>query len=340
MEDGLEELEQLLAPHSWPVRAAKWRKLTTGTNLFDALQKSTAGPQPLDWQYYHELLEEFSEEYGDTAEYKRVQQLLWCAEQARQRAVAGQNEFDYASFTNFARLPPYIVTVQEREWAWGCIQTLSSTVQIKHSLAVPIALVNRSVKAGFLLSLQLEVLSPGSGVVFSHPADIFRYTVDETFTTAIGNAWFAARALVEHERPAPDLRVDGRWRLQPMVGGGVLPSPIEGNSAGGAAANGWSFALQQKVPDPYLIVLTAVEPVGTNDYQLIGVDGIAAKVEAIVSHGDYDTIMVADDVPLHGKHQGNFSEAVSSIHSLGRGGKVQRKVRVKRIDTGETWSIG
>lgn len=70
-----------------------------------------------------------------------------------------------------------------------------------------------------------------------------------------------------------------------------MKEKLTGRSGGGAAARGWYYALTGKIPDEGVIVLSEADSQG----RLRKINGIEAKVSAIVKSRQFDTIAASDD---------------------------------------------
>jgi hypothetical protein len=131
-------------------------------------------------------------------------------------------------------------------------------------------------------TLVVEVLEPGTGEAFHYPDDVFHTNLHGTFAGSMQHAFTAACQLTNRAG------ADGRWRLlqrphsQPV-------DVAQGESASGAAARGWWYALTHKVPDAEIVALAEVDGRG----RLRGVSGVPAKTRCIAADGRMDTLVVA-----------------------------------------------
>jgi hypothetical protein len=170
----------------------------------------------------------------------------------------------------------------------------------------------------------LELVKPGGGQVFHHPADdALRTYAHPDFVQAMQEAWEAARTSArkdtENESRETDTGAvfDGHWRL---IQGDQPVREVRGNSASGAAVLGWYHLFRGTIPDIGMIVLAAIAP----NLRLEKVGGVPAKVEAIAADDRFDTIVVAS--------KKNVEEAKDAM----LGGR-QSKVDVKDPDENEPW---
>ena len=278
---------------NWSDRDKAWQDLVD--SLFAWLHDALARGEPLDFAQLRrnlEMWQAFVEEGplgGRDSQHRQwnyARRLLWCAEQAMQKSELDGSVIDRVCLA-LASTPAFLQGYAG--WVWDCLRLLVPSSQgaasMRRSLDVPVAVAEEVQDTGYLCTLQLEVLEPGVGHVFPHPAYTLMTALDAAFDAAMQHAWTAARRLVPQESSARPC--DGRWRL--LQRDSDIVRAVSGPSAGGAAALGWYHALRGTVPDEGLIVLTGVEPDGV----LTGVGGIRAKVMAIAADERFDTIVVA-----------------------------------------------
>lgn len=279
-------LEKLLRLPNWVEWEWAWEELTKGEAFFCALREAVRGQALGEARALLDAWQEFVHERGGRTrqQWDAMRALIWCAEQA----VASPH--DNLHFPESAH--PGFIAGREA-WAWLCLRTLSDARS--HTIEIPVALLEKEEvddkETGFAAGLTLEVLPGGLGRVAHHPADLLATQFDDTFATAIQEAWEAAHNLAR----AAGLDVqdcDGRWRLRR---GGRPVAQVRGRSASGAAVLGWWLALQSKQPDAELVVLAQVKPGPTEGYVLAGVNGLAAKARAVAGAKRFDTIVVADE---------------------------------------------
>lgn len=195
--------------------------------------------------------------------------------------------FNILASKAYGPLPP--VT---RAWAWDVTRTLLGADRpVIFSCEVTVGTTGDQ---GFLPTLTLDVLKPGSGEVFHDPGDAFHTYADDNFLASMQEAWYGALDLAQQGAK----RVwDGRWSLRQGRTPGSKPvSVANGRSASGAAARGWWHALMRKVPDEGVIVIAQVGAVGKDGVmQLKGVDdrGVFVKTQALAQDPRFDTIVVA-----------------------------------------------
>jgi len=312
----------------WMDQAAAW-KILTGC-LFSFLHDAIAGGVPLNFEQLRTELETWEQfiEFDDEQREKRrgqwdtARRLLWCAERAvnlPKEKELGWTELNYVCFA-LADTPEFIK--RHAGWALDCIRILhAACVQRqsrppKRSLHVPVALSDELLQdKGSLATLVLEVLQPGGGRVFHHPAycALISYAHPD-FEDSMQEAWEAAREQLPKGGASVPL-CDGRWRL--LQADGQPISEVKGRSASGAAAWGWWFVLQEgKVPDKEIIVLAETDRYG----HLREVGGVSAKTKAIADDGRFDTIVVASDT--------NQRKAEDALRALGKLGAIRVKVCV------------
>lgn len=298
-----------------------WARLTTGDTLFselrDAVKRGDRFPA-LDWfagprftfeelrllgqgrhvsglarflkNYYVDALERPSEAQ---ARWEILGRMLWCFERALTAPAFDEAElpdFSSAGVARHAAVGSRSATrAAELDWAHMCVRCLRGENPTRRAV-VHVALCDNdeAVKRGFLASLELELLSDGCGRLASRPATAFDTIYYRHFDDSMRSAWQAARAAA-----TSSAAWDGLWRV---VSHNALKS-VDGPSASGAAARGWWYLLEEKIPDPEVIVLAQV--VGDDIFSLEDVEGFTAKLTAIVDdgikdgHRAFDTILVA-----------------------------------------------
>ena len=238
-----------------------------------------------------------------TTEIHRVQRqagvlvgLVWCGRQAARNPDRFRGHVDRAEFEG---IDLGVMDKVDRGHLWGWTRSLL-VEPVAKPISVDIAIWGQSMnpqiqeseaeaRTSEIVQLSLDILEGGINEVFLHPADAFCTQCDDVFNAAITTAWFTARA-----RQADDNALrSGRYRI--LRGGKPIARIVSGGSAGGAAFRGWWHALQNKIPDPELFVLAAISKVdGQSSYELQHVDGLEAKVQAIVNLRQHDTIAVAN----------------------------------------------
>ena len=91
-----------------------------------------------------------------------------------------------------------------------------------------------------------------------------------------------------------------------------------GSSAGGAAYYGWLHLLKNQYADSNLIVMAKLDQSRSGDgrsFVLDEVDGVSAKVEAILGVEEIDTIYVVGPR--------NHGEAMEKVRDMGRNGRIR-----------------
>jgi hypothetical protein len=154
--------------------------------------------------------------------------------------------------------------------------------KVGRKVATPFALANNG--KGYLAEFVFEVIENGSSAVYIHPKQAFTFArMNDEFKkifTVVPTIPEIADNLKNH---------DVRVTLKKFGTDELIYGPLYGNSATGAAARGIALALSGKKPDPDLIVLAQVDSNGN----LGGVDGIPAKVGAIIGKKSFSTIVIA-----------------------------------------------
>jgi hypothetical protein len=240
--------------------------------------------------------------------------LVWCARKVASHPERFRNAIDAAEF-HVMTLEDDVREIHEvdRNHLWGWLRSFVPDAPSRSPIFVDIALWGETIDAesqaasysmdggdapatptrsAEVVQLQLEVLDRGVAEVFLHPADALSTQCEADFNTALVTAWAAARARLGDL----DALACGRYRI--LRGGQPIAEVVRGGSAGGAAFRGWWHALQGKVPDSELIVLTTLKKSG-REYELGNVNGLPGKVEAIARVGRHDTISVASATQAH-----------------------------------------
>lgn len=296
--------------YNWGGNSKEWQDLLV--RLFRSLQDALARRLPIDFAAQYARLDQWlpfvggasgEEEAKRSRQWATARRMLWSFEQASTSAPPDSTHIGRVCFT-LADTPEFIKG--HEAWTLDCIRALRRGGAGGTLLRVPVALSDEILRStGAIATLDLEVLEPGGGQVFPHPKDSLRTHPHVDFEASMQQAWTAAKTLVR--RDAPDILRDGRWRLEM---GGHPVSEVSGRSASGAAAWGWWFALQGKMPDAELIVIAQIDAEGV----LSGVDprGIGPKVQAIACDDRFDTIVGAD--------AGNQAEGVEALVEVHRSG--------------------
>ncbi len=295
---------------SWVERDETWNNMMPC--LFTSLHDALTQGRPLDFASLHRALttwQAFVDAPRTEGRYARRRRwdfarcMLWCAAHARRQPEGDDTIIDRALFA-LASTPPFVK--DHESWAWDCVRlfTLHRHNAIPPVLEVPVAVAELIQDTGFVCTLRLELLEPGVGQVFHHPAHTLYPELDCTFDSSMQHAWEAARYLAQQE--GTERLCDGRWCLLEQDGYDV--PRVSGSSAGGAAARGWYSLLRGFVLDPGVIPLTAIDRHGV----LSGVGGVRAKVQALAADGRFDTIVVASD-----DNQREAEEALRQAGKLG-----------------------
>jgi hypothetical protein len=313
---------------NWMERAAAWKSLTD--RLFTSLRGDMAAQRAFNIAQLRRELETWEPfiKFSDEQREKRLDQ--W--ETARCLLVCTKLAINLPRELNSTELDPVVCAldvtpefIKSREgWAFDCVSILYEARGLRQlrpptrSLHVPLALSDELLQdKGSLATIVLDVLQPGAGRVFHHPAysSLISYA-DPDFEESMQDAWDAAKDRLRKDGVNVPL-CDGRWRL--VLEERPVPA-IRGRSASGAAAWGWWFALQErKVPDKEIIVLAEIN----KDGDLKEVGGLFAKTNAIAEDGRFDTIVVASEK--------NRLEAEKTLRKLGRLGPI----RVVRLGGGD-----
>ena len=189
-----------------------------------------------------------------------------------------------------------VIQYEDKNNLWGWISTFHEQSQpqmmMRPTTSVDFVGANPD-SENLVMTLQLEILEGGTGIVFLHPADAFKIHCDKSFAEAMVLALRAACKRLERN-PA---HACGRFRV--FQGGKSVPQVLSGNSAGGAAFRGWYHALQGCVADPELVVLAALKKDANGEvFGLDEVAGLERKVLAISKLAKHDTIVVANEVQV------------------------------------------
>ena len=264
---------------SWAEQGEMFDALATG--LFSYLQTILTNGVQLNFTEIYNRLETwkpFAEKCGqyEINRWHIMQSLVWCAEQAHGKAIIKQGDVLDA--------PEFI----KQGWAQNCISILrNEPVPIISSIDIPVAISDSLTGKAYIHTLLLEVLNHGNGDLYHHPIDALVTFPSKDFEESMQDAWISARNLFEEQDI--DIRHDGRWRLLDRDGRPILN--IKGKSASGAAARGWWYALQKRLPSRKAIVLAQIDKEGI----LTDVMGIKEKTTAIVADDSLNTIIVVSD---------------------------------------------
>ena len=321
-----------LLPSSWAQRHGPWNELTTGETLYRRLVEGFASLEPAPpsrwfddepapqspayvvrwWKDSHVDRCAASERPDAMRRWKAFAALLWCYEQACHTRPLTAGTIDRSALAD--RLPEFgddgvrrfagdaAARADQAARAYLCIRLFGGTLPSAR-VEVPVALYDKSRGEAFVATLELELLPAGVGEVGVHPGAAFDTTYHAGFCRSMRRAWDLAAG-----REAAD--VDGRWRLRcglTSSSRGLSLDSVDGASASGAAARGWWYALNRKVPDAGIVVLAEVKA----DLALGPVDFVPDKVRAIVSAGagadgrsGIDTILVAGSRELDQARRG------------------------------------
>lgn len=269
----------------WGMRPEAWRELTRGDLLFRDLREAVRARKVVGLMEVVQKCERFAVDPKTRHAWEIARTLFWCAEQAARFPDFYRTEIDRVCFA-LADTPSFIKC--EETFAWLCIRTLLDAAARRVEVPVAVWDSPKGDEEGFVATLVLEAVEGGPGHLIHHPQDVFCTAADDQFRNSMQAAWTAATRQVG--KAASQVRCDGLWRL--LREGQPLPE-VRGGSASGAAARGWWFALQGKVPDPEVIVIAQMDAQGV----LTQVDtrGVRPKVQAIASGGRFDTIVVASE---------------------------------------------
>jgi len=311
---------------AWAFAERRWGVLTTGDALYRHLKADDGSAWILDADWTDEadgrgtatlpgIVRWWKASYVDRCppaarsevlrRWKVLGQMLWSFELARTRpaiasglmsAVAALPDFTDHAITG---LPQGIAARSDeaaRAYMWA--RSLGG-IEPSRAVQVPVALYDRINGAGFLATLEAELMPEGVGAVAAHPAAAFETVYHETFDESMRHAWKMALKTVPHNP-----MVDGRWRLRrgsPTQPSRSQPLPVEavdGPSASGAAARAWWHLLHARIPDPEVVVLAQIAR-GGDSFE--SVDRTTEKVQAIVREvgrldgsRPFDTIVVAE----------------------------------------------
>ena len=324
------ELEELLImPRNWEARPDAWRHLTSDDTLFRAVYAAVQGGAAAKWAHLQELSAQWNRAFiayvqdpkrrdKFLRDWRFVQCMLWCGEQAATRPESYRTEIDRVCFT-LADTPE---SIENPAWAWVCSRTLLQVAGRRVDVPIPLWDERKGENRGFIATLVLEVLERGAQQVVPHPIDTFCTRADELFHRSLEDAWAAASRLAQHH--GVNVLCDGRWRL---LQGNQPIAEVSGRSAGGAAALGWYLALGGMVPDESMIVLAAVDREGIL-HPLQDVNGVHAKIRAIAVDGRFDTIAVVRE---------DLQTAQAALNEAVRAGLIGNgEIEVRPIEGGST----
>lgn len=291
-------------------KAEVWLSIT-GT-LFGSVQAALAGGQSLDFGGLRTALETWqsfcTSSDGHRSQWEAAHRLLWCAEHCqtvpeidRDQMARLVNQDSDQNINNHAG------------WIWNCTSLLQGLRTNEASISVPIALSDEnseSLKAtGTVAKLVLDILRPGTGQLFHHPADSIAASTSDDFSSSMHDAWVAARSQLDDDGEAN--HCDGRWRV--LLRDGQPVSEISGPSASGAATAGWDHLCNGRIYDDGVIVLLQVNSKG----ELSEVSGVEAKVRAVTRAnrmgGRIDTIVVAGERNEHSANHALETLKISNI---------------------------
>jgi hypothetical protein len=321
-------LLQLTSPATIPAKAHP--RLVTGRELFDSLAAALKTRNSAAIQGASDQLNDYKDYWetrlgGDSVTLLLIARgLVSCAMQALSRPD------DFESGTDRARqvLSSGVVDLHS-QWEWITTRELlieSGFLSVKTAATVRVPIAFRrqtgqkSQAVGRLALLEVKLLKKGSGAVAHQPRDAFDTRCGQDFVGAMADAWNLARS--------GDTRFDGVWRILPWDVALFDPNkdgrpygegPVNGRSAGGAAARAWALALRGMVEDSGIICMLSVNRHATEqDSSFESVEGIKEKVSEVASKSDwFDTILVSPDE--RGPMRNNYSDALSALgESAGR----------------------
>jgi hypothetical protein len=207
-----------------------------------------------------------------------------------------------------------------------------------HVCRIPMALVARrcgteagkTADVGVIAEFVLERVLGGCGEVYLAPRQAFLRMAEDFRTAVFGNALEAVRQFLQRDdaaepRPPFDVRLTvevkepdkKEWQLlQTFDAQSGDHFPLEGQSAGGAAALGLYHIFTGKVPDDRVVVITSINEKG--EVGPVDSTGVATKVHAIVQDApQVDTIVVAGEA--------NRAAAADALKSMEQKGRVRVK---------------
>lgn len=323
---GKEQGLMLVPPPSkddWKQSAKVWRDLAQ--TLCVSVQEALSTKQTLDFTVLNQSLATWEPLAQVNAKLKDqwlvARRLLWCAERVAQLTQREWDQIDRLSLP-LANTPDFIKG--HEGWVLACARHLKRMLVDQPVLHIPVALSDELQSAGTLATLVLELVKPGGGQVFHHPAeDALRTYAHPDFVQAMQEAWEAAKMLAARDNEEntrgtkEEVVCDGHWRL---LQGDQPVREVRGGSASGAAALGWHHLLNGTVPDPGVIVLAQIArdlhaPGQTSRFMLEKVGSVPAKVEKIAYDGRFDTIVVADDE--------NYGQAETALKQKGKLGPIR-----------------
>lgn len=258
--------------------------------LFQSVQAALDSRESFDFAGLRCAFETWQSFFGPNdikrSQWEAAGRLLWCAEHAH--LVSGVAPDQMAHLFNNS---PEQINNNHAGWIWNCTCLLKRLKGSEVSVSIPVALSDENPMApGTVASLVLDLLKPGTGQIFHHPADSIVASTSDDFSDSMLEAWSAARHQLADKSNANNC--DGRWRLR-FCEGHPVPR-ITGPSAGGAATAGWYHLRNGTIYDEGVIVLLQV-----SRGMLLEVSGIEAKVRAVTRANKtghrIDTIVVAGE---------------------------------------------
>lgn len=245
------------------LQALRYRSNTNGQSAADSLLRAAWAVvdfSPLEGQQLGEMAELLAKSWTSSAA-----DVPGCAVRAFQLVSAHGNS------------PPLLACELTRVLLEA--EPTSALAETRSAFAV----ANTATGTGAIREFVFERLpGEGSGQLFP-AAEQALLPIDQDFHDALfQHALNATGGQADDTETTRDYRV----RIEPD---GTLP--LEGNSAGGAAARGLSHAMSHRIPDSDLIVLASLDCAGG----LNAVGHIGPKLRAIASIDSFSTIVVASE---------------------------------------------
>jgi hypothetical protein len=236
-----------------------------------------------------------------------LSEILWCFEEARKlSAPSGFSPTEIDRISLAARLPEFdehgvhdykgdqteAARSKQVARAYMCVRSFR-LIAPSRAVEIPIALVDGSAKTAFIATLTLELMPGGTGEIAPHLGAAFDTIYHTAFEVSLERAWRMAGGT--------HANVDGRWWLRrgtsfTSSSGTIALDAVDGPSAGGAAARGWWHLLNEKVPDPEIVVMAQISK---DEASFETVDYVSQKALAVATEGRtpeghlaFDTIVV------------------------------------------------
>ncbi len=277
--------QMILRLEDWCYRESYWPLLLQDSALFEGLL-ALVGQNRIPQNLLGWVAESQQDFPQNPKRYQVACALIRCAYLAERltKTLKSQtqpfSEIDEA-LNALKGTPDECIPPGQEDWVRGCIYSFLTPWQWPRQVDMLVAAVDGQTGKGFIGALKLEV-SPHAVGLSHYPGDTLTTGFDgfdDRFIQSLHHAWQVANTLALAGQTDGELSWRGRWRF---LGPDGQPRLVNGASASGAAAVGWYHALTNTKPDPGVIVLAGIEATG----ELVEVDGISAKVAAIVAENE------------------------------------------------------